>query len=408
MSNAYLNGRQPLKLSIRFTPNAKTKPTKAKPKAQAKKAPATSRSEVASTYVSSPVRKASARRQKRQEMEDEDEDTEDDAFQPTALHSNGYARDSFIVPDNDDEDFFRDVDDDNFGSVREMGDTRQSVSKPLGPPITSDRRMDELPQNIRDFVQDFVNHGKEAGKKILMKKGLSSMPFSDTILREMAIRRTSSIAELQEIPEVRYNMVTNHGEGFLAILRGLEEAYCLPTKANRRRGREDQPYDPNHENVIVILSDDEEAPVKARVQTQAETDDEYGSDIDFDEEDEEEEDTGPSRHFAKEPEASAWMKQMDSLQTGGPKPGGKPLSVQEGKKTKGGTKGAGWKTRVPRKNSSGGNKPNSGGVTKKAPRKRKSGGASASRTGAASGGASGSRTAAASGGVRGGIQAMPI
>jgi bloom syndrome protein len=250
------------------------------------------RADFASTYVSSPTRETAKSTQRRKQnfvdIEAEDDGDSEDAFEPlTGMHANGYGRDSFVVDDDEDDDYVEEKEI-GFAPVRRQKRLdEQSKSRQLGPPITTDPLMDSLDHARREFVNDFVANARELGGKIAFSKQLRDKPFSDTVLRAMALNRVRTKDQMLRIDEIRPEMVAAHGDRFLEILRKLEGLYGMAT-----RGTENKPYDPNH-RVVVDLCDSDEEQVDA-----------YGGAIDIedfedDEEEEEDDDTGPSNYFAQ-------------------------------------------------------------------------------------------------------------
>lgn len=59
--------------------------------------------------------------------------------------------------------------------------------------------------------------------------------------------------ELSELPEINPENVALHGKGFLKLIRLAQQGY-----ENMIQPREDRPQDPNHENVIIVSSDEDE------------------------------------------------------------------------------------------------------------------------------------------------------
>jgi len=216
-----------------------------------------------STNVSSPIQAESKRR--RAYVNDGDDDDDDDR----TFHANGYERDGFVTSDNSDDD----DSDDTFEPVRTVGIKRNAK---LGPPITTDLTMDSLSPNHYMIVEDFIQHAKEKCNEIRDKNSLRSVPFTDTILREMAIRFPTNQTELLRIPNINPEMVKRYSAPFLELVKKSKLFYqSLDTTAARegenasRNGKnqrkqedeseaEDIPIDPNHKNVIIVSSDDED------------------------------------------------------------------------------------------------------------------------------------------------------
>lgn len=129
------------------------------------------------------------------------EDVED-----SAIHRNGYQRDNFVVSDAEDQSF-KGSDEDKevaFEPIRKAGKRQALKKRQLGPPITTDEKLDRLNETHRMVVDDFVIHAKKECEKVSLKirlsqsrmlltfqllisKGLRDIPFTDSVLREMAI-----------------------------------------------------------------------------------------------------------------------------------------------------------------------------------------------------------------------------
>ena len=121
-------------------------------------------------------------------------------------HSNGYERDDFVISDNDGN-FAEETEDDGedaFEPIREAGVVKSARKRQLGPPITVDHKLERLNPTHRMVVDDFMIHAKrecekvcismslycapEANKfQVMIDRSLRAQPFTDSILREMAI-----------------------------------------------------------------------------------------------------------------------------------------------------------------------------------------------------------------------------
>ncbi|KAF2100100.1 ATP-dependent DNA helicase [Rhizodiscina lignyota] len=235
----FKSGNRKLKIQVRITPNAKrmqaktaTKPRSAK---QRTGAAAATREYPMSTNVSSPVQAAS-RRRRAQVNDDEEMD---------ATHPDGYDRDGFVV--NDDEES-----DDAFEPVRNAREAPRSIRrKSPGPPITVDQKMASLSDVHRDIVEDFVREGRKICRRILMERGLREGPFSDTVLREMAISFPSDLTEMARIPHINTEMVRLHGKKFLQLIESTHNFYERTMWTGEERD-----MDPNHK-VVIEISDNE-------------------------------------------------------------------------------------------------------------------------------------------------------
>ena len=128
------------------------------------------------------------------------EDVED-----SAMHRNGYQRDNFVVSDAEDQSFIGSDEDEEvaFEPIRKAGKRQASKKRQLGPPITTDEKLDRLNETHRIIVDDFLVHAKNECDKVspkirlsirmmltfqlLISKGLRDIPFTNSVLREMAI-----------------------------------------------------------------------------------------------------------------------------------------------------------------------------------------------------------------------------
>ena len=151
---AFKNGERQLKIQVRLSPNAKAK-TARKPQ------PPTftgvgSRSCPQSTNVSSPIR-GKSRQRKKVVHDDSDEDVD--------LDQRGYARDGFVVGDEEDDEE-DDSEDDAFEPIRVAGKQRRSRKPELGPPITMDEKLENLNAIHRMVVDDFMVHANAEGKRV--------------------------------------------------------------------------------------------------------------------------------------------------------------------------------------------------------------------------------------------------
>jgi len=245
----FSKGNRRLQLQIRISPDTKRKVSTEQPKKiMRKKDTAPARQEYPlSTNISSPVQAASKRRLSRRA--DHDDDGEEQG-----LHQNGYYRDSFVVSDQLREEDFDDDEHDAFEPVREADRPRKRQGKSIGEPITVDEKLESLNQTHRMVVEDFLVRAKKECQKILMRRGLRAAPFTDTILREMAIIFPKTRHDMLEIPGIDPDKVELYAEKFLPLIRNAELGY-----ENLMRANEDRPIDPNHRTVVDLVSDDEEA-----------------------------------------------------------------------------------------------------------------------------------------------------
>ena len=127
----YESGQRQMKLQVRASPNSKAK-AKSKPSAAGqKKKSGNSGGDPQSTMVSSPVQAAQDRRLDRYQY------TGAPAPQPSV-----------------------DEDSDGFEPIRTSGKSRRANTHEMGPPITSDQKLDRLDHMHRVVVEDFQEHAK--------------------------------------------------------------------------------------------------------------------------------------------------------------------------------------------------------------------------------------------------------
>lgn len=115
-----------------------------------------------STNVSSPVQDASRRRNQEHRRLSTD----------TGLHQNGYARDDFVISD-DDADALNDSDEASDDAFEDVRDTRKpgiSKTRQLGPPITVDNKLKKLNATHRYVVDDFLIRAKKESEKVRYQK----------------------------------------------------------------------------------------------------------------------------------------------------------------------------------------------------------------------------------------------
>ena len=114
--------------------------------------PRKKRNQPQSTNVSSPIR--SKVRERRNSRLSED----------VAMHGNGYERDGFVLSDN--EDASADDESDGFEPIKEAGRTRKQRGSRIGPPITTDSKLEQLDDLHRDVVENFVIEAERLGQKV--------------------------------------------------------------------------------------------------------------------------------------------------------------------------------------------------------------------------------------------------
>ena len=314
-------GRRRIRIQIRDDDDTGSKKGKAEKQSAAmskgskkrKNEPSAPSEYPASTNVSSPVQQAAAEGRRLQLRKSKRGSSN------VSLLPNGYQRDSFVVADgytsaisrrgSRDVYGFENHDDDNdddeaFAPLPSPPPSRinrlaKNPKRHVGPPITTDQRMESLDPTHQMLVEDFMIHAKRISESILMRKNLREQPFTDTILREMVIRFATTERDLLQIPGIDRERVRLHGKEFLDLVKtshglyletmGIEREGVGGDQQQRNRrvrtngaasgvgyesdGDEDDEgrvYDPNHE-IVNLVSDDDD-------------DDKYGSldDLDLD------------------------------------------------------------------------------------------------------------------------------
>lgn len=160
----FITGRRKLKIQVRISPNGKTKVSKPAFKPRSTGVRAARRDYPQSTNVSSPIQAASRRRQVLHEWDDRTERT---------LHRNGYVRDNFVISDDEAYQFAgKDQEgDDDFETIREAGKPQRTTRRQLGPPITTDEKLERLNPTHRMVVEDFMVHARRLSNKVSLVGG---------------------------------------------------------------------------------------------------------------------------------------------------------------------------------------------------------------------------------------------
>jgi bloom syndrome protein len=292
----FKRGRKQLKIVFCTSPNGKVKAsskggsTKDVGSKTGRK-PAKTRAELPeSTYISSPIQQAMSNRKQ--------------SRQPQATGVFGkYAHDEgFVVDDEDDDDYMDDDDDedDGFEPIREGGRSLRTQPPPppkrVGQRITSDVTMENLSEMHRYVVDAFVQKAKGIAEKIQNDKFMHTVPFSDTVLRQMAIRFTETEEQMLQIPNADPDRVRLYGKHFTRLVKDCHRQY------NEMSGGNDDPrvLDPNLQNVIDLVSDDEDE------------NDDYGPE--FSGSDMEEDEGEASTYFRPDPRVQAFNQKFANSQ----------------------------------------------------------------------------------------------
>ncbi|KAI5248441.1 hypothetical protein E4T42_05612 [Aureobasidium subglaciale] len=307
---------------------------------------------------------------------------------------NGYERDTFIVDDPDeDEDYAESDDDDTFEPLRTGSKAHSRNQRELGPPITNDEAMDSLEDVHQDVLAMFVEQAKEQIHELMKKKKLRQQPFSDTMLREMAVVFPKNLEAMKKIRGIDPSKVDCHGMNLLPLI-----AHYKKQLDSMMQGPEDVPYDPNHATVIYINSDEDND----------DDDDEFAYDGGFSSEPEAGSQEKQSAWFKPNREVEAFNARFTQSQAA-PRasipPVNKRARPESGSGNKwGGKKSAARRSSHPQKAGAGG-----GAAKKRAPAAKKQGSIATkyAYNGGAGGGGS-SKKGGGGGGTSSGIGMMPL
>ena len=242
--NEFSSGRRKLRIQVRTSPASKEKVSKKSTIEKRGTGVAAARLDYpASTNVSSPVQAVSRRRAIKPPSKSPVHDS----------YEKGYFHDDFVASDEDDVTYATTDESEGFEPIRRAGVSRIPKIRQLGPPITIDEKIERLNPIRQAVVEDFLHIAKRRSRDLLIEKGIKNHPFTDTILREMAIDFPENEVELLKIPGIDPDKVERYGKIFLRLIRDAQRSY-----EEMMQQQEDRPQDPNHQNVMVISSDDEE------------------------------------------------------------------------------------------------------------------------------------------------------
>ncbi|KAG7114915.1 ATP-dependent DNA helicase hus2/rqh1 like protein [Verticillium longisporum] len=143
---------------------------------------------------------------------DEESDSEE---RDADTHVNGYERDEFVVSDDESDDGFE----------PRPAARRRKVAVPLGPRISQEDRLRELEDWQQDLIENFVRDAKVLEEKLRNQQQLRKPLFSEAILREMAINRTTTLAKMRAISGIDAERVTKFGSKFLPLIKSCESLY---------------------------------------------------------------------------------------------------------------------------------------------------------------------------------------
>ncbi|KAI1747945.1 hypothetical protein F4782DRAFT_519021 [Xylaria castorea] len=216
-AHSFLAGGRQLKLTTRVKSDGSlVGAAKAQTRLDTPAAPATRKGQAAqftSTLVSSPARKSAAKKKGKAVVNYEEDSDED-----FGTHSNGYARDDFVVDDG--------FSDDDFETMAAPVARRQRVN-PVGPPISRDARLSEegLTEVQKDILESFFEDAKKMEEKVRASHGYRKPLFSQLQLREMGLRWTATLDQMRRIPGIDDDTVTRHGNKLLPLIQRYHQQY---------------------------------------------------------------------------------------------------------------------------------------------------------------------------------------
>lgn len=157
-----------------------------------------------------------------------------------------YAHDDFMASDYE-EDAFEPMPNRRHRREETPGDD-------LGPPITIDERMANLPGIHRDVISQFVEEAKGLEERIRNRNGIRKPFFTEANFREMAINWTLTLDKMMRVPDINLERVKTYGSQFVDLVARYFTNY------EEMMGNQDlqRDIDTNHQNVIDLISDDEE------------------------------------------------------------------------------------------------------------------------------------------------------
>lgn len=220
-----------------------------------------------STLVSSPIRRAARKSKKGKGVAnyfDEEAiaegEEEEDMEQSGAMHPNGYEQDGFVVADDEEDEYFEPV----RPAPRQR---RQRTLDELGPPISRVPDQVEIDDIHNDIVAAFLEEAKKLEEDLRNMKGIRRVLFTEAQLQQMAIRWTTTIAEMRDIPGINTDNVDRFGVKFIPLVLRFHGMYremmgdgedamaTIPATAGPMHSR----HGPLQSNDVVdLVSDDDE------------------------------------------------------------------------------------------------------------------------------------------------------
>lgn len=129
--------------------------------------------------------------------------------------------------------------------------------------------MEALSPVRRMFVDGFIVSARNICQDIMQKHALRNQPFSDSVLRQMAIRLPTTKDEMLSVPGINPTMAKQFSHKLITLIKSTRSALEHQKEGNHgpaaQRPRQQteslqyfKPHDPNHETVIDLTEDMDE------------------------------------------------------------------------------------------------------------------------------------------------------
>ncbi|OBR15452.1 RecQ family ATP-dependent DNA helicase [Colletotrichum higginsianum IMI 349063] len=261
--NAHLftNGRRKLLLSVQVS-DRNREPLAPKPKKRTKRSKKDDEQDLdeepsrrlpPSTNVSSPAQARTTLNARKKgkalavivDSDEEDEMVRHEAEdQDLSTHSNGYAKDGFVMSDNDSDDGFEPL-----PKSRKRGNT----SRDIGPRIEGDGRLVGLDELHQDVVHNFVEEAKQLEESLRNAQGLRKPLFSEKSFQEMAIRWTTTLPQMCQIVGIEPEKVDKFGNKFIPLIKRFQSNY----RAMIGTEDGDEDMSAGEQDIVDLISSDE-------------------------------------------------------------------------------------------------------------------------------------------------------
>ncbi|KAL5868299.1 ATP-dependent DNA helicase sgs1 [Pyricularia oryzae] len=314
-ANAFIDGHQRLELVTRTARNGAT--DNANPPKGAKKTANREASNLPpSTNVSSPVMNTSRKSKGRSlVLDQDDEKSDEDEAGAAPRHRNGYAKDNFVVSDDEDDNSYFEK------SMRIVPKSRQRTLEELSGPIRSngggEGAISQLDDVHQDLLIQFVEDAKRIEERVRNNNGLRKLLFTEQHLRYMAIEWTTSLEKMRRVPGINNDNVMRYGNELLPTLKKYYEFYRNSMGVGGGGGG-------NMDDVVDLVSDDDNLDIrprrvqkgKATAEENFFTSDEESSGEDQDEEESTEASSkyfSPSRETEAERQGREWREKYNAV-----------------------------------------------------------------------------------------------